>query len=141
MLHTLKLLLPAIIPSWRFFDEVHPSPRIEFAVLNAAQDAAETWQAFRPRPAHLPLRDMMARLFWNPRWNETLFVVSCAERLLTTPSDHSYHEILTRIKREYDAMPAPFIQFRLAILSRQGAGIQKDIVFVSAIHPWSEAPP
>ena len=35
MLQTVKLLLPALIPSWRFFSTIAPSPRIEFALLDA----------------------------------------------------------------------------------------------------------
>ena len=33
MLRTLKLLLPVLIPSWRFFDFIAPSPRIQFSLL------------------------------------------------------------------------------------------------------------
>jgi hypothetical protein len=48
MLQTLKLLLPALIPSWRFFDTIAPSPRIEFTLLKTAQDASGAWREFRP---------------------------------------------------------------------------------------------
>ena len=81
MLRPLALLLPALIPSWRFFDVIAPSPRIEFAMLTSP-DSAAVWQAFRPRPARVALSTMLGRLFWNPRWNESLFLVSCAERLV-----------------------------------------------------------
>ena len=50
MLHGLKLLLPALIPSWRFFDTIAPSPRIEYALLHDPH-AAAAWREFRPRPA------------------------------------------------------------------------------------------
>src|SRR6187402_3359239 len=99
MLQTIKLLLPALIPSWRFFDTIAPSPRIEFTLLQSVQGVAGDWQEFRPRPSSLAVHEMLVRMFWNPRWNETLFLVSCAERLLTAPTEHSSHEIFNRINR------------------------------------------
>ena len=35
-----RYVLPALIPSWRFFDYIAPSPRIEFAVVAAVDDPA-----------------------------------------------------------------------------------------------------
>jgi hypothetical protein len=139
MLQTLKLLLPALIPSWRFFDTIAPSPRIEFTLLSTAQDASGRWQEFRPRPARLSIGSMLIRLFWNPRWNESLFLVSCAERLMASPTEHSSQEILTRIEAELvrksiDVSATPYLQFRLVFLSREGAQLQRQITFISPIH-------
>ncbi len=139
MLQTLKLLLPALIPSWRFFDTIAPSPRIEFTLLQTAQDASGRWQEFRPRPARLPIGSMLKRLFWNPRWNESLFLVSCAERLMASPTEHSSQEILTRIEAELerksiDVSATPYLQFRLVFLSREGSRLQRQIRFISPIH-------
>ena len=50
MLQTLKLLLPALIPSWRFFDTIAPSPRIEFTLLKTAQDAPGDWRVTYANP-------------------------------------------------------------------------------------------
>ena len=141
MLHTLRLLLPALIPSWRFFDTIAPSPRIEFALLKTAQDASGDWQEFRPRPARLPISSMLKRLFWNPGWNESLFLVSCAERLMASPKEHSSQEILNRIKAELesksiDVRATPYLQFRLVFLSREGPQLQKQITFISPIHRY-----
>ena len=139
MLQTLKLLLPALIPSWRFFDTIAPSPRIEFTLLKTAQDASGSWQGFRPRPARLCIGSMLKRMFWNPRWNESLFLVSCAERLMANPTEHSSQEILKRIEAELarnsiDVSATPYLQFRLVFLSRDGSQIQKHITFTSPIH-------
>ncbi len=139
MLKSLKLLLPALIPSWRFFDTIAPSPRIEFTLLKTEQDASGNWQEFRPRPARLPISSMLKRMFWNPGWNESLFLVSCAERLMASPTEHSSQEILKRIKAELernsiDVMATPFLRFRLVFLSREGSQIQKHITFISPIH-------
>jgi hypothetical protein len=37
----LQYLLAALIPSWRFFDYVAPSPRLQFALVADANDAAQ----------------------------------------------------------------------------------------------------
>lgn len=132
MLHTLKLLLPALIPSWRFFDAISPSPRIEFALLQRSDDLAKDWQEFRPRPVHLSIGGMIKRLFWNPQWNETLFLVSCAERLIENPTDHSYQEILKRIRA--DIKSAPYLQYRLVFVRRDGVTLQKETLFISSVH-------
>lgn len=138
MLQTLKLLIPALIPSWRFFDTIAPSPRIEFILLETAEDTSVHWREFRPRPARLSIGVMLKRMFWNPTWNETLFLVSCAERLMQNPTEHSSREILNRITAELergsiDVAATPYVQFRLVFLSREGARIQKHITFESPI--------
>ena len=138
MLETLKLLLPAIIPSWRFFDTIAPSPRIEFTLLKTGQDAPTNWQEFRPRPMHLSMYNMFKRMFWNPRWNESLFLVSCAERLIENGSDHSRQEIVKRIQTELrkdavNATAAPYFQFRVVFVSRQGGELQKHITVTSPV--------
>lgn len=136
MLQTVKLLLPALIPSWRFFDAIAPSPRIEFALLTTAQEISHDWLEFRPRPARVSILAMFRRMVWNPRWNESLFLVSCAERLMENPTEHSREEIFTRIIAELRRTgrfgeAAPFLQFRLVFISRQGVTLQKDVTYIS----------
>ncbi len=142
MLQALKLLLPALIPSWRFFDEIAPSPRIEFTLLKTDQDIPEHWQEFRRRPPHLSIGCMLKRMVWNPRWNESLFLVSCAERLMANPTEHSAREILKRIQADLeqggDVDTASYLQFRLVFLSRQGEQLQRDVTFTSPVHKFSE---
>jgi hypothetical protein len=142
MLQTLKLILPALIPSWRFFDVIAPSPRIEFALLKTAQDIPGPWQEFRPRPARLSLGGTIKGLLYNPRWNESLFLASCAERLIENPTEHSRQEILTRIKAEIRA-PAttPYLQFRLAFIRRDGSKLPKEIAFISSVYPLEDPAP
>ncbi|MEH6404745.1 MAG: hypothetical protein V7750_15320 [Sneathiella sp.] len=140
---TLKLLLPALIPSWRFFDTIAPSPRIEFTMLKTAQDIPVAWQEFRPRPATLSILDLLKRMVWNPRWNESLFLVSCAERLMANPTDHSRTEIFTRIGYELKQNTAseklsPFLQFRLVFLDRQGTEIHKRTTYTSPVYRFVE---
>lgn len=135
MLKSLKLLAPALLPSWRFFDTIAASPRIEFTRLVALEEAADGWQAFRPRPQSLSLGEILRHLVWNPRWNETLFLTSCAERLLENPTEHSVTEISTRIAANLNRATsdggAAFFRFRLVLISREGEALQKEIAYVS----------
>ncbi|MBI1684311.1 hypothetical protein [Caulobacter hibisci] len=129
MLRSLKLLLPALIPSWNFFDVIAPSPRIEYAVL-AAPDADPDWREFRPRPDHVSIPAMLGRLAWNPRWNESLFLVSCAERLVDEPTAHSEDEIFARIAADFPE--AAWLRFRLVFLSQESGALVSEVLFVSA---------
>ena len=132
MLHSFTLLLPALIPSWRFFDTIAPSPRIEFAVLASAEDMPACWQEFCLRPAQLGFAAMLARMVWNPQWNESLYLVACAERVMATPTEHSVREITTRIAATLPATTL-FLQFRLVFISRNGAELQRHITYISAV--------
>ncbi len=64
---------------------------------------------------------MVRRLFWNPRWNEYLYLVSCAERVDTDLTPQTIAEIRRRIA---DTLPPPeneeHIQFRIVFLFREG---------------------
>lgn len=142
MFRTLKLLLPALFPSWRFFDVIAPSPRIQFALLASEEASADGWHEFRPRPAHLTFMQMLQRMLWNARWNESLFMVSCSERLLENPTQHSEDEILNRIKNDLLSdrsnevlVAATHLQFRLLLVQRQASGITQEVVFYSRIEP------
>ena len=138
MFRTLKLLLPALIPSWRFFDVIAASPRVEYALLGSPGEAARDWLEFRPRPDRIPFPAMLGRLFWNPRWNESLFVVSCAERLLAEPTAHSQDEIFRRIAAdlaERQQAGGDWLSFRIVLVSEgEGAianAVAREVAFVS----------
>jgi hypothetical protein len=132
-LSTLKLLLPALIPSWNFFDVIAPAPRVEYALLASPGDATGVWREFRPRPEHVSLATMLKRLVWNPRWNQTLFVMSCAERLAEdrTPA-HSEDELFKRIAADLVAEPQdparPWLCFRLVFVSREGEALTEEVM-------------
>jgi hypothetical protein len=142
-LQALKLLLPALIPSWNFFDVIAPSPRIEYALL-AAPAAPGDWREFRPRPERLSPLAMACRMFWNPVWNESLFLVSCAERLTSAGSssnDHSEDEIFKRIAadlRPEETADAPWLNFQLVFLSRQGEAIEREVLYRPAPRQLSD---
>lgn len=138
MLSIAKLLLPALTPSWRFFDSVGPSPRIEFALLETPEDEAADWREFRPRPATLSGREMLRRLFWNPDRNESLFLTSCAERLLESPTEHSLHEIEARLAADLSEGP-PYLQFRIALVRRRDTRLVREVAYASPVRRWREA--
>ena len=131
----LKYLLPALIPSWRFFESIGPSPRVEYALLRP-QSASPEWREFGPRPPRLSLRSMLLRLCWNPGWNEALYVVRCAERLMQGERGNLENEINRRIERHLRAdlahAHAPFM-FRILAHERLGDQINVRTVFES--HP------
>lgn len=146
----LRLLLPAILPSWRFFDAVRASPRIDYALLAAGEEApppgeaGQLWRQFRPRPAVLTPGAMLRRLVWNPEWNEDLFLVSLSERLMTptTPATeaHSERELLIRVARHLHrggcCGPADRLCLRLSVVGRRPgeAAVEREVVHVTRPH-------
>lgn len=134
MFNSLKLLLPALIPSWRFFDVIAPAPYIEIAVYKYAHDEGPVWKEFRPRPDKLTILAMCKRMIWNPRWNESLFLMSCAERLAKDEEPFAREEIFRRIKSELTGKG--YVQFRLVFKLREAGSITSHINYISAIEPF-----
>lgn len=139
MWKTIFLILPVLVPSWRFFKTIEPSPRVQWALLPVGSAAgvggAIDWREFRARPEIVSPLQMARRLFWNPAWNETLFLVSCAERIQGQPTQHSITEIQQRILRDIMRRPIDvadkMLQFRLVFVHRDDVGISNEVVFVS----------
>lgn len=135
MWKTIFLILPVLVPSWRFFKAIEPSPRVQWALIPACGNAALEWHEFRPRPETLSPRQMLLRLFWNPAWNESLFLVSCAERIQECPTDHSINEIRQRILDDIVMKAIEVtgrkLKFRLIFVHREGTRICKETVFLS----------
>jgi hypothetical protein len=127
----LGLLLPALVPSWNFFDVIAPSPRVEYAVSDSPVGEPD-WRAFRPRPDRVSPLAMLGRLFWNPRWNQTLFVVSCAERLADQFTGHSQDELFRRIGADLGIEASGrWLRFRLVFVRREGEAIVAEELFAS----------
>lgn len=96
-------------------------------MLSSPDATPEDWQEFRPRPQRVVPLTMLIRLFWNPWWNETLFLVSCAERLADHPTAHSEDEIYRRIATDLDAAPEwSWLCFRLVFLVRDNDEIVRE---------------
>ena len=125
LLALIKLYLPALIPSWRFFKDVAPSPRIEVRVGDG------DWREYRDLPQRITPLQMLLRLVWNPGWTEHLFLVSCAERLIVTPTQHSVDEFRVRLTRLVGPPRDARLQFRLRFVCREGDQIVSYIEYES----------
>ena len=112
---------------------IAPAPRVEYALLASPGDTNCTWREFRPRPEQVSLATLLKRLVWNPRWNQTLFVMSCAERLAEdrTPA-HSEAELFKRIAADLALEPQdparPWLCFRLVFVSRDGEALAEEVM-------------
>lgn len=131
----LARLLPALMPSWRFFDAIGPSPRVDYAWVGA-DEAPVQWHEFRPRPARLPLRWMAARLLWNPDWNETLYIVRCAERLMEGDVEFTTRELRWRLRlaaQRGELAPATAIALclRVRVITREDGRLVDEVIHVS----------
>ncbi|MCE7797700.1 hypothetical protein LWE61_14210 [Sphingobium sufflavum] len=143
----LRLLLPALMPSWRFFDAVTASPRVDYALLAAPGEEAGPWREFRPRPAVLTPGVMLRRLLWNPQWNESLFLVSLAERIMRAPTVEaagpSELELMLRVARHLDREggcdPGGYLQIRLRLVRCAGGAEEgaSEIVYLSGARPMA----
>ncbi|MEP2470157.1 MAG: hypothetical protein ABJH45_01135 [Paracoccaceae bacterium] len=132
-----------MIPSWRFFKTIEPSPRVQWRFLPDSNAAPAGWQEFQPQPSTVAPSQMILRLFWNPDRNEELFVVSCAERIQQEPTDHSINEIKRRIQIEivkaYSDTAMIKFQFRLVFVHREQTRLVQETVFLSDEFPVSGA--
>lgn len=118
MRRTLTLLMPALIPSWRFFRTVGPSPRIE----RIAADGTAT--DLMPQPAKLTVMQHLLRLVWNPAWNAHLYRVTCAERLVATGSPHATAQLQSTAGAT----------FQIAFVYRDGTHIRRIIAYPDPAH-------
>ncbi|SPH22644.1 hypothetical protein ASD8599_03386 [Ascidiaceihabitans donghaensis] len=138
MLRVFSLLLPCLIPSWRFFQAIEPSPRVEWRIVRDLPAPTSSWVPYNPRPQTTSVFTMLRRLFWNPAWNDDLFMVSLSERLTLAPSTHSIDEIRARITQQArrgapSLSPTSQLQFRLVFISRGDASaIVTETTYVSA---------
>lgn len=139
LLQPIKLLLPALMPSWKFFDVIAPSPRIQFILLDRKKQPIANWQEFRPRPEHITTLQTLKRMVWNAKWNESLFLVSCAERIMDNYSPHSENEILNRIGHDFhNKTKANYLQFRLVFIQRKEELLEEKTLFTSRLQEFSK---
>ena len=128
MLQFLMLLLPALIPSWRFFETIEASPRVQWAGIARGDTVGLNWQEYRPQPQRVSIYAMFWRLFWNPARNDGLYMVSLAERLTLAPDTHNIGEIFRLISADLTSDAAPMLQFRLVFVHRDTVGLSNDLV-------------
>jgi hypothetical protein len=135
----LHYLLPALLPSWRFFDYIGPSPRLEFCLLQHAGDTPSQWQEFRPRPQQLTVMTRLRSLLWNPRGNEALYLLSSSEKLLQRQSIAAQMEIVQRMTATFASGEVAttaqyrFFVFRLLEIERGDDGMHTQVSFESPV--------
>jgi len=135
----LNYLLPALLPSWRFFDFIGPSPRLEICLLQHAGDVPSQWQAFRPSPQHISWLARFGTLLWNPRGNEALYLLSTSEKLLQRQSAAAQMEIARRIAAAFAcgeivaSSQDRFFQFRLLEIERDDGVLHTQTSFESPV--------
>jgi hypothetical protein len=79
---------------------------------------------------------MLARLLWNPHWNETLFVTRIAERLLEGDSALPPRELRHRLRLahqrgELETSSGPRLRYRIRTVSRDAERIIDEVAYVS----------
>ena len=137
MINFLKLFIPVLFPSWRFFSGIGASPRIQYAFLQSEHGEPEAWNDFRTIPPQVGLWDTFVRLFFNPVWNETLYINTCAEHLFEEYSAMREQEIMRRLlaaveRGELSAKPcAKYLVYRVVALIREGEVIISPVAFVA----------
>ncbi|MCH2250932.1 MAG: hypothetical protein MK042_14175 [Cognatishimia sp.] len=122
---TFSLLMPVLFPSWRFFMTVGPSPRVEYREKGGA------WRESHPKPAHLSVGRMAARMFSNHARNTQLYAVALAERLVAAPSDHSRDELMRLVAEAHRADGQ--LQFRLVFVMREGEELISEVIYTSEL--------
>jgi hypothetical protein len=75
VVNALAKFLPVVLPSWRFFDEIAPSPRIEYALLSSRHAQSPSWHPLTSPSLPLSPVRLLLRLLWNPHWNEYLYLI------------------------------------------------------------------
>ncbi len=127
----IKLLLPILFPSWRFFSSIGPSPRIDVGFIAEAGGAPESWIPFRPIPSKIMFTQQIIRLFHNPQWNELLYMNSCAERLFEGGDVFYREEIAQRLLKSIELgeivspANARFMQFRIRAIYSEDTDANK----------------
>lgn len=133
----IKIILPALFPSWRFFSAIGPSPRIYYALLQNESDEPVQWLEFRPKPKMLSVKEGVLRLFHNPQWNETLYINTCAERLFEGYSDMRVQEIMCRLQAAVASNEIlvgerdNYLVYRIGAVMREGSSVHEQITFTS----------
>ena len=133
----LKLFLPILFPSWRFFSSIGPSPRIEMGFMVDKNSVPQQWLPFRLLPKKINFILGLQQLFHNPLWNERLYINTCAEHLFESYSEFHEKEIGVRLvsavlnKEIIASDEAQYLVFRIRAIETEAGQVRDDVVFVS----------
>lgn len=134
MRNIFKLFIPAIIPSWRFFDFIAPSPRIEVRFFKNKPTQNQKWMEFLPASNTASPIKILSHLFYNPHRNQRLFMAACAERIAQDHCPYAKRDIETAIRSSSYHLNSTHFQYRLKFIYRE----QSDIAFNSPTHVIEE---
>lgn len=133
----LKLLLPILFPSWRFFSSIGPSPRIEVGFIVDTNSVPQDWLLFRPLPKKLNFLLGIQQLFHNPLWNERLYINTCAEHLFEGYSEFREREVGQRLvsaalnKEITVDGEFHYLVFRIRAIEFEAGQVLDEVVFIS----------
>lgn len=133
----IKLLLPILFPSWRFFSSIGPSPRIEVGFAVDKNSEPQEWLPLRPLPNRINFPLAIQLLFHNPSWNERLYINTCAEHLFEDYSELREREIgrwlVATVLNKEIVVDVEFqcLVFRIRTLVFEAGQVRDDLVFVS----------
>lgn len=133
----MALLAPALLPSWRFFDAIEPSPRLQLAAWHGRGDVEPRWHDVSLTPIRSSAGASLRRLLINSTRNDTLFLVSCCSRVLDDGRVHAQREIAIRLSAVGRATgvlvpDGPGLRFRILEVSRRAAGgLDRQVAFTS----------
>jgi hypothetical protein len=133
----IKLLLPILFPSWRFFSSIGPSPRIEVGFVVDKNSEPQEWLPFRPLPKRINFTLALQQLFHNPLWNERLYINTCAEHLFESYSEFHEREIGQRLvaavlnKEIVVDGECQYLVFRIRALESEAGQVSGEVVFIS----------
>lgn len=133
----IKLFLPILFPSWRFFSSIGPSPRIEMGFTADKNSEPQKWFPFRPLPKRINFTLGLQQLFHNPLWNERLYINTCAEHLFEGYSEFREREIGQRLvaavlnKEIVPDGEFHYLVFRICALELEAGQVRDEVVFVS----------
>jgi hypothetical protein len=82
---------------------------------------------------------MLLRLFWSPKRNHELYIVSCAERVEQGGNGHAITAIRHAVQQEaaetQKAKSGDQLRFRLLFVQRREAALVREVVFLSDPFP------
>lgn len=133
----LKLILPVLFPSWRFFSSIGPSPRIEVGFATQSDSTPPEFIPVFTLPEKVSPLSSFVRLMHNPEWNERLYINTCAEYLFETHSEFHEQQIAQRllIAIQSRKIIAPesthHMVFRIRTFVADEGRPQNDVIFIS----------
>lgn len=137
----IKLLLPILFPSWRFFSGIGPSPRFDIGFIKEGESDPATWIDLSQIPAEWKIWKGIGQLFHNPVWNDQLYINTCAEHLFEFNSEFREQEIADRLLRLFQlksykiSNDVSYFCFRIRAIESDGLNPAEKIVFFSKIFP------